>query len=107
MLNVFAQSGSTERYREKEWPHQVGGALWDRASFSLAQWVGQTGVRLQPLVDALREAVLNQGASTVTGSSKKPAAASECAVLNDGVRASNLSIDHPEQFAALIQKCGG
>lgn len=45
--------------------------------------------------------------STVTGSSKQPAAASECAVLNDGVRASNLSIDHPEQFAALIQKCGG
>ena len=27
----------------------------------LAQWVGQTGVRLRPLVDALREAVLSQG----------------------------------------------
>lgn len=27
----------------------------------MAQWVGQTGVRLQPLVDALHEAVLNQG----------------------------------------------
>ena len=31
------------------------------ARSTLAQWVGQTGVRLQPLVDALREAVLNQG----------------------------------------------
>ncbi|WP_409307992.1 IS66 family transposase [Pseudomonas putida] len=30
------------------------------ARSTLAQWVGQTGVRLQPLVDALREAVLNQ-----------------------------------------------
>ncbi|KPX94650.1 Transposase IS66, partial [Pseudomonas amygdali pv. mori] len=27
---------------------------------TLAQWVGQTGVQLQPLVDALREAVLAQ-----------------------------------------------
>lgn len=27
----------------------------------LAQWVGQTGVQLQPLVDALREAVLAEG----------------------------------------------
>ncbi len=27
----------------------------------MAQWVRQTGVRLQPLVDALHEAVLNQG----------------------------------------------
>lgn len=31
------------------------------ARSTLAQWVEQTGVRLQPLVDALREAVLNQG----------------------------------------------
>lgn len=31
------------------------------ARSTLGQWVGQTGVRLQPLVDALREAVLNQG----------------------------------------------
>ncbi|WP_267130108.1 IS66 family transposase [Pseudomonas helleri] len=31
------------------------------ARSTLAQWVGQTGVRLQPLVDALREAVLSQG----------------------------------------------
>lgn len=29
---------------------------------TLAQWVGQTGVQLQPLVDALREAVLAHGA---------------------------------------------
>lgn len=28
---------------------------------TLAQWVGQTGVQLQPLVDALREAVLAEG----------------------------------------------
>jgi len=39
--------------------------IFDRAGLpivrsTLAQWVGQTGVRLQPLVDALREAVLNQ-----------------------------------------------
>jgi transposase len=27
---------------------------------TLAQWVGQTGVKLQPLVDALREEVLAQ-----------------------------------------------
>src|SRR3546814_863056 len=31
------------------------------ARSTLAQWVGQTGVQLQPLVDALREAVLAQG----------------------------------------------
>ncbi|PHX33878.1 hypothetical protein AO282_06835 [Pseudomonas amygdali pv. morsprunorum] len=31
------------------------------ARSTLARWVGQTGMRLQPLVDALREAVLNQG----------------------------------------------
>lgn len=30
------------------------------ARSTLTQWVGQTGVRLQPLVDALREAVLSQ-----------------------------------------------
>lgn len=29
--------------------------------WTLAQWVGQTGVQLQPLVDALREAVLVEG----------------------------------------------
>ncbi|UVJ45560.1 hypothetical protein NVV94_08385 [Pseudomonas sp. LS1212] len=31
----------------------------------------------------------------------------ECAILSNGEEASNLSIDHPEKFAALIQKCGG
>jgi transposase len=31
------------------------------ARSTLAQWVGQTGVQLQPLVDALREAVLVEG----------------------------------------------
>lgn len=31
------------------------------ARSTLAQWVGQTGVQLQPLVDALRETVLAQG----------------------------------------------
>lgn len=31
------------------------------ARSTLAQWVGQTGVQLQPLVDALREAVLAEG----------------------------------------------
>src|SRR3546814_6203410 len=31
------------------------------ARSTLAQWVGQTGVQLQPLVDALREQVLAQG----------------------------------------------
>lgn len=31
------------------------------ARSTLAQWVGKAGVRLQPLVDALREAVLSHG----------------------------------------------
>jgi transposase len=31
------------------------------ARSTLAQWIGQTGVQLQPLVDALREHVLAQG----------------------------------------------
>jgi len=31
------------------------------ARSTLAQWVGQTGVHLQPLVDALREATLAEG----------------------------------------------
>ncbi|MBD8617275.1 IS66 family transposase [Pseudomonas putida] len=38
-----------------------GRAGLEIARSNLAQWVGQTGVRLQPLVDALREAVLSQG----------------------------------------------
>lgn len=40
--------------------------------------------------------------------SKLPAPSSpECAILSDGVAASNLSIDHPGQFEALMKKCGG
>ncbi len=40
--------------------------IFSRAGFAiarstLAQWVAQTGVQLQPLVDALRETVLAQG----------------------------------------------
>ncbi|WCM51176.1 hypothetical protein OH720_30305 [Pseudomonas sp. WJP1] len=31
----------------------------------------------------------------------------ECAILSDGVAASDLSIDHPGQFEALVKKCGG
>lgn len=31
------------------------------ARSTLAHWVGQTGVRLQPLVDALRKAMLTEG----------------------------------------------
>lgn len=31
----------------------------------------------------------------------------ECAILSDGVVSSNLSIDHPGQFEALVKKCGG
>ena len=42
----------------------AGENLWPRrlaiARSTLAQWVGQTGVQLQQLVDALREAVLAQ-----------------------------------------------
>ena len=40
--------------------------------------------------------------------SKAPAPSlPECAVLADGVAASNLSIDHPARFEALIKACGG
>jgi len=39
----------------------IGRAGLAIARSTLAQWVVQTGVRLQPLVDALREAVLSQG----------------------------------------------
>jgi hypothetical protein len=43
--------------------------------------------------------------------SKSPAPSSpespECAILSDGVAASNLSIDHQGQFEALMKKCGG
>ncbi|MFG0411950.1 IS66 family transposase, partial [Pseudomonas sp. FYR_11] len=45
-------------YRQEKIFGRAGLAI---ARSTLAQWVGQTGVRLQPLVDALREAVLNQG----------------------------------------------
>lgn len=44
-------------YRQEKIFGRAGLAI---ARSTLAQWVGQTGVRLQPLVDALREAVLNQ-----------------------------------------------
>ena len=45
-------------YRQEKIFGRAGLAI---ARSTLAQWVGQTGVRLQPLVDALREAVLSQG----------------------------------------------
>ncbi len=45
-------------YRQEKIFGRAGLAI---ARSTLAQWVGQTGVRLQPLVDALREAVLKQG----------------------------------------------
>lgn len=45
-------------YRQEKIFGRAGLAI---ARSTLAQWVGQTGVRLQPLADALREAVLNQG----------------------------------------------
>ncbi|WP_434603924.1 IS66 family transposase [Pseudomonas sp. R1-7] len=44
-------------YRQEKIFGRAGLAI---ARSTLAQWVGQTGVRLQPLVDALREAVLSQ-----------------------------------------------
>ena len=45
-------------YRQEKIFGRAGLAI---ARSTLAQWVGQTGVQLQPLVDALREAVLAQG----------------------------------------------
>ena len=45
-------------YRQEKIFGRAGLAI---ARSTLAQLVGQTGVRLQPLVDALREAVLSQG----------------------------------------------
>lgn len=45
-------------YRQEKIFGRAGPAI---ARSTLAHWVGQTGVRLQPLVDALREAVLSQG----------------------------------------------
>lgn len=44
-------------YRQEKIFGRAGLAI---ARSTLAQWVGQTGVQLQPLVDALREAVLGQ-----------------------------------------------
>ena len=44
-------------YRQKKIFGRAGLAI---LRSTLAQWVGQTGVQLQPLVDALREAVLAQ-----------------------------------------------
>ena len=44
-------------YRQEKIFARAGLAI---ARSTLAQWVGQTGVQLQPLVDALREAVLAQ-----------------------------------------------
>jgi transposase len=46
------------RYRQEKIFGRAGLAI---ARSTLAQWVGQTGVQLQPLVDALRETVLAQG----------------------------------------------
>src|SRR3546814_5179329 len=45
-------------YRQEKIFARAGLAI---ARSTLAQWVGQTGVQLQPLVDALREQVLAQG----------------------------------------------
>ena len=45
-------------YRQEKIFGRAGLAI---ARSTLAQWVGHTGVQLQPLVDALREAVLAQG----------------------------------------------
>ena len=45
-------------YRQEKIFGRAGLAI---ARSTLAQWVGQTGVRLQPLVDVLRETVLSQG----------------------------------------------
>lgn len=45
-------------YRQEKIFGRAGLAI---ARSTLAQWVGQTGVHLQPLVDVLREAVLSQG----------------------------------------------
>ena len=45
-------------YRQEKILGRAGPAI---ARSTLAQWVGQTGVQLQPLVDALRETVLAQG----------------------------------------------
>ncbi|MNT14711.1 Transposase IS66 family protein [compost metagenome] len=45
-------------YRQEKIFGRAGLAI---ARSTLAQWVGQTGVQLQPLVDALRETVLAQG----------------------------------------------
>ena len=45
-------------YRQEKIFGRAGLAI---ARSTLAQWVGQTGVQLQPLVDALREHVLAQG----------------------------------------------
>ncbi|MBD9609272.1 transposase [Pseudomonas sp. PvR086] len=45
-------------YRQENIFGRAGLAI---ARSTLAQWVGQTGVQLQPLVDALREQVLAQG----------------------------------------------
>lgn len=45
-------------YRQEKIFGRAGLAI---ARSTLAQWVGQTGVQLQPLVDALRKQVLAQG----------------------------------------------
>ena len=31
----------------------------------------------------------------------------DCSILNDGQRSSDLSIDNPEKFQDLINRCGG
>ncbi|MCP1501209.1 hypothetical protein J2Y86_005916 [Pseudomonas migulae] len=36
-----------------------------------------------------------------------PSSSPDCAILSDGIKASNMSIDHPESYATLIEKCGG
>lgn len=45
-------------YRQEKIFGRAGLAI---ARSTLAQWIGQTGVQLQPLVDALREMILAQG----------------------------------------------
>lgn len=37
---------------------------------------------------------------------QKSSSAPECAILNDGVRASDLSIDNPDAFERLVARCG-
>jgi hypothetical protein len=40
-----------------------------------------------------------------TKKTPRPAVAPECAILSDGLKSSDLSIDHPEEFERLIARC--